>query len=146
VLVLQLAQVEELLLERGLLVVVVRKDGAERARYKREGCDTCEHDNDAENALDRRWGGQITVAHCRCRSHNEVERHDVELVVIHAVVIGVPHPRIHVLIEGRNENEHAGWDVEKEDEEEDEEHQTLFSTVNTQFCTKVWHNTSVILQ
>jgi len=54
VLVLQLAQVEELLLERGLLVVVVRKDGAERARYKREGCDTCEHDNDAENALDRR--------------------------------------------------------------------------------------------
>lgn len=63
VLLLELAEVEKLFLERCLLVIVVGQDRAERARDEREGGDTGEHEDDAEDALDRRGGRQVAVAH-----------------------------------------------------------------------------------
>ena len=103
------------------LLVIIRQDGTEGARNERECNDTSEHDQDAEDALDCCLGGQVTIAHSWCGRDNEVESHDVQLIIIHLVVVGIPQPRVLIIVKLGNENEHACRDVEEEGEKDDEE-------------------------
>ena len=106
-LLLEFAQVEDFLLQLGLLVIVVGKNRAQSAGDKRECYHTGEHSHNTVQSLNGRRGRQVAVSHGRRRRHDEVEGHYIELVWIHFVVVRVPQPGIHIFIERGDENEQA---------------------------------------
>ena len=91
-------------------------------RDESEGCDTSEHQNDTVYSFKSRRGREITIANGRSGRDHEIQGHNIELILIHHIVVRVPHPRAHISIKRAKKDEHARWDMKEENEKDTEEH------------------------
>ena len=126
----QLAEVEKVLVKLCLRRIIIGQNRRESTGNESESRYACEHNADTIDTFEGCGRRQVSIAHGGCSRYDPIKRHDVELVNIHHVVVRVPHPRAHVIVECSEENEHAGSDVEEEYEEDAEEEQALLALID----------------
>ena len=139
-LLVQTLQHDHLLFEDGTVLVLLLDVVGQRTTREGESHDTDEHDEDTDYLLEEGMRRVVTITDRRDGGYCKVEACQVEVVLVHGLLLVASHPRVRIaLVHLRCDDPDAADDVRDHDEVAHEHEQPLESHVDLQRLLHVGH-------
>lgn len=147
VLRLHVVQEKKFFLQGGLRAIIISDQSTQSTRDQVESKNTCYHDHYWEEALHRSACRNVTVPHCRHRRYCPVDRSNVQVEgPIVLVRVSKSPDIVCVLVELRQKYKHAATDVQEENCENSDKHETFNTWRQLHWVAELWKDRIVAFE